>query len=83
MNGANDHILRSGIARLLRELRESASLTQSDLASRLGVQQSFVSKYEAGERRIDVIELHAICDALGRSFAAVAIDIDKLWESPA
>lgn len=33
---------------------------------RLRRPQSFVSKYEAGDRRIDVVELQAICEALGR-----------------
>lgn len=43
----------------LRELvsaRKRAGLTQQDLASRLGRPQSYVSKYEQGERRLDVIE---------------------------
>ena len=49
---------------LLRELRVQAGLRQQDLADRLGEPQSFVSKYEAGERRLDLIELDQVCDAL-------------------
>jgi transcriptional regulator with XRE-family HTH domain len=49
---------------LLRSSREEASLTQSELAVRMGVTQSFVSKCERGERRIDIIELYVWCDAL-------------------
>lgn len=41
----------------LRECREKLGLTQADVAQRLGRPQSFVSKCESGERRIDVIEL--------------------------
>ena len=49
----------------LREARETAGLTQAGLARVLGKPQSFVSKYETGERRLDVIELAEICSALG------------------
>lgn len=53
----------------LREARQHAGLTQEQLAHRLGHNQSFVSKCERGERRIDVIELHYFCHAMGVSFA--------------
>ena len=45
--------------------RKSAELTQQELAERLGRPQSYVSKYERGERRLDVLELIDIADALG------------------
>jgi transcriptional regulator with XRE-family HTH domain len=45
--------------------REKAGLTQQALANRLGKHQSFVAKYEGGERRIDVIEFLHIARALG------------------
>jgi transcriptional regulator with XRE-family HTH domain len=41
---------------LLAKERRSMGLTQTELAERLGRPQSFVSKYETGERRLDVIE---------------------------
>jgi transcriptional regulator with XRE-family HTH domain len=44
--------------------RKSACLTQVGLADRLGRPQSFVSKYERGERRLDVIEFCEVCHAL-------------------
>jgi transcriptional regulator with XRE-family HTH domain len=50
--------------RLLRRVRVEAKLTQADLAKILGVTQARVSKYEQGERRIDMLELKAICDAI-------------------
>ena len=49
---------------LLIRYRKSRSLTQSELAERLRKPQSFVSKYESGERRLDVVELLDICAAL-------------------
>ena len=52
---------------LLVQMRLAAGLRQQDLASRLGVPQSFVSKYETGERRLDLIELRTICRALDSS----------------
>lgn len=50
---------------LLRQVRKAAGLTQVELAQRLGQGQSFVSKYEAGERRLDLSQLHDICQAVG------------------
>ena len=49
---------------LLVAAREKARLTQQQLADRLGKPQSFIAKYEGGERRIDVIEFLAITRAL-------------------
>jgi transcriptional regulator with XRE-family HTH domain len=49
---------------LLVEARKSAGLTQADLASRLQRPQSFVSKYERGERRLDVVEFGEVAKAL-------------------
>lgn len=49
----------------LRDARERAGLTQVQLARRIGETQTFVSKCERGERRIDVIELRTFCQALG------------------
>lgn len=57
------------LLRLLRTARESAGLTQVELAKKLNVPQSFVSKIENGERRVDLVELHAICKALGVSLS--------------
>lgn len=45
--------------------RKSAGITQVELAERLGKPQSFVSKVERGERRLDVIEFCQVAEALG------------------
>jgi transcriptional regulator with XRE-family HTH domain len=50
---------------LLVRLREESSKTQTEIADVLGLPQSFVSKYETGERRLDVIEFINVCNALG------------------
>ena len=53
----------------LRELlvaaRTRAGLTQRQVAEALGRPQSFVAKYEGGERRLDVIEFLQIASVLG------------------
>jgi transcriptional regulator with XRE-family HTH domain len=50
---------------LMVENREKAGLTQHQLARKLRKPQSFVAKYEGGERRVDVIEFMAIARAMG------------------
>lgn len=51
----------------LYKLRVRSGLRQLDIADKLGVPQSFISKIETGERRIDIVELRAICAVLGTS----------------
>jgi len=50
---------------LLRQTREDAGLTQKDLADRINRSQSFISKCETGELRLDLLELRQICAAIG------------------
>ena len=50
---------------LLRSVREESGVTQVELADRLGMEQSTISKIERRERRVDVAELRRICIALG------------------
>ncbi len=54
----------SRFLRLLRKARLSSGLTQEEIARRLGRPQSFVSKCESGERRVDIAELLAFCKAI-------------------
>lgn len=79
--------LRSPRQRKLREIligaRKSAKLTQAELAQRLQKPQSFVAKYELGERRVDVVEFVAIATALGlepTEFLAGYLDMCKSEE---
>lgn len=52
------------LRRLLREQREAAGITQVELAERLGETQSYVSKVERGERRLDLVQLGHFCKAI-------------------
>jgi transcriptional regulator with XRE-family HTH domain len=65
------------LVRLLREKRKDAGLSQIELAKRLGRSQSFVSKYESGELRLDLVELNLICRALGISLSSFVRQFEK------
>lgn len=54
-----------GLLRAIVDLRNANGLSQANLAVRLGKPPSFVGKYELGERRLDIIEVFVILDALG------------------
>ncbi len=62
----------------LKQLRLEAQLTQIELAQRLGKPQSYVSKYESGERRLDIIEIREICLVAGESLVKFS---ERLEES--
>jgi transcriptional regulator with XRE-family HTH domain len=49
---------------LLRGARRKAGLTQHQAAHNLGKPQSYIAKYEGGERRLDVVEFLAVCRAI-------------------
>jgi transcriptional regulator with XRE-family HTH domain len=51
----------------MKNEREKRHITQEELAKRLNVAQTFVSKCERGERRLDVVELRWFCQAMGVS----------------
>ena len=56
---------QAAFCELMVGARKAAGLTQHSLALRLKKPQSFVAKYEGGERRVDVVEFIAIAGALG------------------
>jgi len=64
------------LQKLLIQTREKAGLTQTALAGKLKRPQSFVSKYETGERRLDLVELAEICKAMEVSL----VDFVKKFE---
>ena len=51
--------------KILTKARKSVGITQTELANKIKQSQSYVSKYENGERRLDVIEFIGITKALG------------------
>lgn len=60
---------------LLQRLRREAGLTQVEVAERLDVPQSFVSKYESGERRLDVIELRHVAEAIETTLDSIVAQL--------
>ena len=53
------------LQQLLVQSRLDANLTQQQLADKLGRPQSFIAKYEGGERRLDVVEFIEVCENIG------------------
>lgn len=60
----NDMVDKIILGQRLKELRESAGLSQKQLAECLSVDQSMVSKFESGERSISATQLEAVCDII-------------------
>ena len=72
---------QSRLQQMLRSIRIEAGLRQVDLADRLGQPQSFVSKYEIGERRLDVLELEQVCNCCGITLINFVTRLDDVQES--
>lgn len=62
---------------LFRLLRERSGLRQSDLAERVGVPQSTISKIETGERRLELLEARVLCQAMGATLTEFAELIER------
>jgi len=57
--------------------RKAAGLTQTQVATRLSRPQSFVSKYERGERRLDLVEFVEVAKAIGINAALMVAQIER------
>jgi len=68
---------------MLRDARTSAGLSQYDLADRLSRPQSFVSKYESGDRLLDVVELITILKSVGIKPAQFIDDLEAAMDRQA
>lgn len=66
---------------LLRRQRETAGLVQVEASSRLGKPQSYLSKIERGERRLDVLELRALCKLYGKDFRDFVAELEAALAS--
>ncbi len=69
--------LHDELRRILLERRLNADMSQVELATRLGMPQSFVSKYEKGERRLDALELIEIAEAIGCGAEGIVTELKK------
>jgi transcriptional regulator with XRE-family HTH domain len=67
----------------LERLRKHRGVTQSDLAKRLKKPQSFISNYESGQRRIDLLEFAAIVSELNEDPRIVSAEIFDALVKPA
>jgi transcriptional regulator with XRE-family HTH domain len=67
----------SAFLKVITSIRLSKKISQKQLAEKLGANQSFVSKFESGERRVDLLELRQICSALDISLLDFVRELEK------
>ena len=65
---------------VLKQFRKDAGLTQVEVAAKMGKPQAFVSYYESGARRLDLLELRQVCGVLGISLVRLVREFEKLVE---
>ena len=63
---------------LLREVRQASGLTQAQLADLLGVNQSWVSYYERGSRKLDMLQVRQICRAVDVSLSEFSTRLETM-----
>lgn len=68
------------VLKTLVAMRKAAGLTQRDLAQKLNREQSFVWRIEKGERRLDLVEFHWVCEALGCSSTEVYGRLSRVFK---
>lgn len=68
------------LRRELRKIRKDAGLTQFQLAQKLEKNQSYVSKYEIGDRNLDFIEVIYVCKACNEQPDDFMLRISRLCE---
>lgn len=78
--GTQEHKI---LLKLLKKMRVDSGLRQIDLANKLHVRQSMISKYEVGERRLDLLEVRGICAALGVSLPEFVEQFETLLSKEA
>lgn len=68
------------LLKLLISARKKAKITQQELAKKLGKNQSYISKYENSERRLDLVEVITITKAIGINPTEMLEDLLKEWK---
>jgi transcriptional regulator with XRE-family HTH domain len=68
----------AALCELVREMRLAAGRTQVELSQALGRPQSYVSDIERGTRRVDLIELRDLCEALGGELVELVTRFEAL-----
>lgn len=68
---------RNLMTNLLREARIEKGLTQVELAARIEKDQAYVSRYESGQRRLDILEVREVCQAIGISLSEFVKRLEK------
>ena len=68
------------LRRILRDRRERANLTQTELAERVGRPQRYISRVERGVHRVTVVELLELAKAIGFDAASLVRRLAKLAE---
>lgn len=61
----------------LKDFRFQSKMTQQELASLLGYAQSYISKYEQGQKRLDIVEIRNICNILGISLVEFVTEYES------
>lgn len=61
----------------LREMRKQANMTQTQLAALLHKPQSYVSKIESGERKMDILETRSYCHACGINWLDFLVSLER------
>ncbi len=65
------------LTEVIRDARDRAGLTQIDLAKKLGESQSYISKWERGVLRLDLVQVRTMCHALGITLADLVTEYEK------
>ena len=70
------------VGKCLATARQRAGITQQELSRKLRKPQSFISSYERGQRRVDIVELMLISEAIGADARNLFTDIVRQRRAP-
>lgn len=61
----------------LKNCRLRSNMTQQELALHIGCSQTYISKYEQAQKRLDIIEIRKICLCLGVSLVELIVEFEE------